>query len=217
MANPDKLTLQSLDNPNIKLTCQYNPNELKFNKSNAYSSDNQTKEDDQKKSFKGGNSLQITIDLLFDTSTLSRPQSVHNKYIRTLLALMKINKFKNENRPHHCKITWGQANFEPFKLEKGVITSVNVTYTMFSAQGMPIRAKASVTIETLQDKPAGTNPTSRTKPKRTWLVREGDTLDWIAYQEYGNPAHWRHIAEANNLLNPNRLRPGQILKLIPLT
>jgi nucleoid-associated protein YgaU len=41
-------------------------------------------------------------------------------------------------------------------------------------------------------------------------------LDWIAYQEYGAPAYWRHIAETNNLDDPKALYPGQILKLVPL-
>jgi nucleoid-associated protein YgaU len=41
-------------------------------------------------------------------------------------------------------------------------------------------------------------------------------LDWIAYQEYGDAAAWRHIAEVNNLHNPLSLVPGQLLKLTPL-
>ncbi len=48
------------------------------------------------------------------------------------------------------------------------------------------------------------------------MVHEGQTLDWIAYQEYGDPAYWRHIAETNDLANPKDLRPGQVLKLTPL-
>jgi nucleoid-associated protein YgaU len=47
-------------------------------------------------------------------------------------------------------------------------------------------------------------------------VVEGQTLDWIAYQEYGSPAAWRHIAETNSLDDPMNLTPGQILKLTPL-
>ena len=45
---------------------------------------------------------------------------------------------------------------------------------------------------------------------------EGERLDWIAYQEYGNPRHWRHIADVNDLANPFDLRSGQVLKLTPL-
>ncbi|NJM39843.1 MAG: LysM peptidoglycan-binding domain-containing protein [Anaerolineae bacterium] len=47
-------------------------------------------------------------------------------------------------------------------------------------------------------------------------MRAGETLDYIAYQHYGDAAQWRHIAQANNLLNPKNLRPGLVLKLTPL-
>jgi nucleoid-associated protein YgaU len=49
-----------------------------------------------------------------------------------------------------------------------------------------------------------------------WVVVEGQTLDWIAYQEYGSAAHWRHIADTNDLDDPRQLRSGQILNLVPL-
>jgi nucleoid-associated protein YgaU len=48
------------------------------------------------------------------------------------------------------------------------------------------------------------------------VVREGERLDWIAYQEYGRAAYWRHIAETNDLADPTDIRPGQILQLVPL-
>jgi nucleoid-associated protein YgaU len=47
-------------------------------------------------------------------------------------------------------------------------------------------------------------------------VHEGQSLDWIAYQEYGNPSCWRHIAEINDLDDPLNLQPGQVLKIVPL-
>ena len=39
---------------------------------------------------------------------------------------------------------------------------------------------------------------------------------WIAYKEYGDPNHWRHIAQANGITNPMALRPGQVLNIVPL-
>jgi hypothetical protein len=47
-------------------------------------------------------------------------------------------------------------------------------------------------------------------------VKEGETIDHIAFQEYGSSAAWRHLAEANNLDDPSRLQPGQRLLLVPL-
>jgi len=48
------------------------------------------------------------------------------------------------------------------------------------------------------------------------VVGAGETIDWIAFQEYGDPAEWRHIATTNNLLNAKDLTPGSVLKITPL-
>ena len=87
---------------------------------------------------------------------------------------------------------------------------------MFDPEGVPLRAKVGVTLLEVPVKQTGQNPTSRTDPRKVWVVQEGQTLDWIAYQEYGDSAHWRHIAETNDLVNPKDLYPGQMLKLVPL-
>jgi nucleoid-associated protein YgaU len=46
---------------------------------------------------------------------------------------------------------------------------------------------------------------------RTRRVTRTDTLHSIAAQEYGDPALWREIARANRLVNPQRIRPGDVL------
>ena len=48
------------------------------------------------------------------------------------------------------------------------------------------------------------------------MVKQGDTLSWIAGKEYGNPAEWRIIAEANGIDDPLNLTVGQELLIPPL-
>ena len=92
--------------------------------------------------------------------------------------------------------------------------SVNVTYTMFLPDGTPVRARAKVKMRQIEEGlHAPQNPTSRSVPRRVWVVKERQTLDWIAYKEYGDPALWRHLAQLNDLDNPLSLRPGQVLNL----
>src|SRR6266498_2257597 len=56
------------------------------------------------------------------------------------------------------------------------------------------------------------NPTSGgVGGERVWRVNAGDTLAWIAYQEYGDSTLWRPIADANRLTNVRRLTPGTML------
>ena len=101
---------------------------------------------------------------------------------------------------------------------KAVITDIKQKFTLFRYDGTPVRATLDITF--LQAKEEGRypgqNPTTIGKPgyKRR-MVKEGDSIDWIAYDEYGDSAMWRFIADTNNLNNPQRLRPGQVLAIAP--
>jgi nucleoid-associated protein YgaU len=50
---------------------------------------------------------------------------------------------------------------------------------------------------------------------KSYTVISGDTLSGIAKHFYGNANHWPQIFEANRdqLDNPDRIRPGQVLKI----
>ncbi|MCJ7622525.1 MAG: LysM peptidoglycan-binding domain-containing protein [Anaerolineaceae bacterium] len=61
---------------------------------------------------------------------------------------------------------------------------------------------------------ASQNPTTRTAARKTHVVQQGDRMDYLAYQEYGQPGLWREIASANDLDDPLDIQPGQIL-IIP--
>jgi nucleoid-associated protein YgaU len=105
--------------------------------------------------------------------------------------------------------SWGQT-----WLFKAVITSITQKFTMFIADGTPVRATLNVTFRQVEDEGAlaKQNPTSGgTGGERLWTVNEGDTLSWIAYQELGDTSRWREIADANRLTRVRRLRPGTML------
>ena len=51
---------------------------------------------------------------------------------------------------------------------------------------------------------------------KTRTFKRGDTLSGVAAAEYGNPKAWRPIAHANQIDNPRRLEPGQVLVIPPL-
>jgi nucleoid-associated protein YgaU len=99
---------------------------------------------------------------------------------------------------------------------KVIIKSCSISYTRFTPFGVPIRAVVSLTMEQQpsdwSDIP--TNPTSGGQPgRRTHVVRSGDSLPSIATAYYGRPGLWRRVAEVNRMVNPARLRPGQVVYL----
>jgi nucleoid-associated protein YgaU len=127
--------------------------------------------------------------------------------------LMEIDPTSKPPMPPTCQFDW--ANFKSFPV---FIVKVSLNFDLFSPEGKPLRAYADIQFKQATDdgKLVRQNPTSGSYARKIWTVLEGETLDWIAYQEYGDANAWRHIAEINGLNDPMNLRPGQLLKLTPL-
>jgi LysM repeat protein len=54
-------------------------------------------------------------------------------------------------------------------------------------------------------------PAAKAANKRTYTVAKGDSLWRIAEKMYGNGSDFKKIAKANNISNPDLIRPGQEL------
>jgi hypothetical protein len=162
--------------------------------------------------FRGGESAIFSLDLVFDTTVLDN-QDVRG-FTNQLLALTLKgagDSPKPKDPPPVVQFVWGDI-----MLFVAVIIQVQIAYTLFLASGVPVRARARVQFQQAfdGDAPKGAqNPTSRTDPRKTHIVQIGDRLDYLAFMEYGNPARWREIAEANDLDDPLAIKPGQILVL----
>lgn len=202
----------------IELECQFNPAQLKIKKRAKWEVEKGIKKERNAPipKFSGGEAATFDLDLVFDTTqeSSSSDRDVRN-YTNQLLKLTMLQGSGDDRKdPPRVKFQWGD-----FTLFTAVVTSVSIAFTLFDAGGTPVRAKASVDFlqyDTADDAQGAQNPTTRTEARRTHLVRQGERLDLIAYAEYGHPSHWRHLAEANGLLDPLDLRPGQILAVPPL-
>lgn len=109
--------------------------------------------------------------------------------------------------PPLVQLSWGTITSFP-----AFITSVQAKYTLFTPDGTPIRATCSVSMEEMPGDPLGQNPTSGAlSAHAVHKVVAGDSLASIAFREYGDPAMWRSLAEANNIDDPIRLTVGTTL------
>ncbi len=214
MTTPVKAEIVRADDTTKKVSCQFNPQDFSITRKITYKNNIKIGDDASNLEFEGGEAQDLTIPLFFDT-TLSG-EDVRNSY-EELLKMAKIDNDKkntttDKGEPPKVMFMWG--GFLSFK---AVITQITQKFLMFKANGTPVRAEVSVTFKQIGDeKREPQNPTSRTEARRTWVIHEGDRLDLIAHKEYGNAAHWKHIAETNDLADPFNLQPGQILKLTPL-
>ncbi|MGP4004434.1 CIS tube protein [Streptomyces sp. 8N706] len=106
---------------------------------------------------------------------------------------------------------WGSFSTVSFT---AYVSSVDATYTLFSTTGVPMRATCQVHLQEIPSKTAGQNPTSGAlTAQRVHRVVAGDSLQSLAWREYGDATAWRAIAEANGIDDPTVLPPGVELLL----
>jgi contractile injection system tube protein len=155
-----------------------------------------------------GQTRTLALELFFDGtrvgSSLTRAGDVR-LLLEPVVQLGRIQP--NTHAPPRIRFIWGVGlSF------RGIVDSIQQKFTLFTPAGIPVRATLTLSIKeykTLEEQLKELNLQSADHTKRR-VVRRGDTLDRIAFEEYGDPGKWRPIADANTDLvpDPRRLTPG---------
>jgi nucleoid-associated protein YgaU len=100
---------------------------------------------------------------------------------------------------------------------KCIVESVKQKFTLFSSEGIPLRATLTVALREYKTLDEQLKHLNLTSPDRThsYVTQNGDTLSRIAAQYYRGPGDWRSIADANGIEDPRRLTPGALLTIPP--
>ncbi|MGB3764869.1 MAG: peptidase M23 [Ornithinimicrobium sp.] len=190
---------------------QFNPKEVTIAKAAKWERDTSKK---AKKAglpeFKGAEPCKLTLEMFFD-ATATHDGSVVAAVERLFSCCTPTEESASKDKPTPplVMLKWGAISSFP-----AFVTSVSAKYTLFSAEGMPIRAVCSVSLEEMPDEAWRQNPTSGgLSARRAHQVIDGDTLAAIAYTEYGDPARWRDVAAYNGIDDPLRVPPGTTLLL----
>lgn len=188
---------------------EFNPKELTMGKEADWT----TNEAQQAQSapppqYKGPKASRLALELFLDDSA-ERRGTVVAKVEKLFACCVPKSSGGGNTSPPWVQFQWG--GITSFV---GYVSSVQARYTVFTPAGLPVRAVVSVTLQEFPSTPPRQNPTSGTLvPHREHVVVAGDTLQGIAYREYGDPARWREIAHANNIDDPARLPSGRRLLL----
>ena len=154
-----------------------------------------------------GNGRTLTMDLYFDTYTDGHGSDVTRKtnQVAKLLGI-------DGHAPPHVEFRWGEFAF------RAVVEQLAQRFTMFRSDGVPVRAKLTVTfkgVKPLAEQLKDPRRNSSDKTKQRTLT--ADSSIWlIAAKEYGDPRYWRLIARQNGIDDPAAIRPGTALVLPPL-
>lgn len=199
-----------------QINCMFNPASFKFSMSNSWRADPIPGLNTPAMRYSGGQSGTFSLSLLFDTTKVGTTVTAHTNKLINLMevdpTLVDYDATRNSGRPPWVKFHWG-AELHTFR---AVITSLDVSLTYFSNQGLPLRA--SVDASFTQFEPDANwvrqNPTSGTpSPSRTHIVSPGETLDRISARYYGDATKWRAIAVANAIADPLAVAPGTLLAI----
>jgi len=193
------------------LTVDYNPREYTFSKVAPWVEHHIQGMDAPAYQWTCGSPRQLNMELLFDA--YEEEGDARNVRLQT----DKLELFQmvdgDLHRPPILLIIWGD------KLHfRCLLRSLSTRFTMFLPSGVPVRAVANCQFTEFTPPEDQLQKEVRHSPDHTKrrVVKQGDTLSWIAGKEYGNPAEWRIIADANGISDPMRLRVGQELLIPPL-
>lgn len=206
--------------PEKEITVLFNPESYSISKSVTWSppqsaggSGGQTdrKVNAPTLTFGGGGSRQLTLELFFDVTEAVRKAAPSNSPLpdvrhetNKIVALTRmVRGTTDEEPPPVCELSWGQAPVGSDFPFMGVITSLTQKFTLFSADGRPLRANLNVTFLEFLDPEQDQRQTDPELTTR--IVRRGDRLSNIAAQVYDDPTQWRVIAQANRLSDPRNL------------
>jgi nucleoid-associated protein YgaU len=117
---------------------------------------------------------------------------------------------EKDPRPPFCRLSWGG---EAAVFFQGVLQSLEQTFTLFTENGTPVRAKLSCTFMEwwIDYKTLNEQISNSSGNVKTHVVKSGETLSSIADEKCNDPKSWRPIAEANGIDDPRVLTPGTVL------
>ncbi|MEU4984619.1 LysM peptidoglycan-binding domain-containing protein [Streptomyces sp. NPDC021969] len=166
-----------------------------------------------KPEFLGAEPREMTLEIFLDTSMKPGANTVLKK-VESLLDCCEVTAKSlaaDQPSPPWVVFEWGSFSTARFT---SYVASVEASYTLFSTTGVPIRATCQVSLVEIPGPTKGQNPTSGAlTAQRVHRVVAGDSLQSLAWREYGSANSWRAIAEANGIDDPSRLPTGTQLML----
>jgi len=158
--------------------------------------------------FTGADPCKLTMEMFFD-ATGTHDGSVVAAVEKLFSCCVPTEKTRSETKPVPPLVVFNWGNITSFP---AFITQVSAKYTLFSADGTPIRATCAVSLEEMPGESRPQNPTSGSLAvRRVHTVIVGDSLASVAYAEYGDPTLWRDLAAFNRVDDPLRIPLGTVL------
>jgi hypothetical protein len=210
-----KATIKS-EEAGVTIECKFNPTQYTYTKKPGWAMSAPHAKSLAVMTFHSIPPAVLKLQVFLDGTEDAASQKDLKKSIGDLLKLVTVDKSRTDannkqGRPPTCIFSWGSF----FSFE-AAITSLLLTYTLFLDDGTPVRATADVEFTQLEDKNAfpGTNPTSGgVTGERIHRLGPRETLELVAWSEFGDTSLWRPLAAFNDIDDPLRVRAGDSILL----
>ena len=208
---------------------QFNPTELAFSKAIQLAEIGIPGLDAPIQQFVRGQAEKLTLELFFDTTDTGMDAGARSvtKLTDQIYSLVKIHG--ESHATPVCEFSWNPTRFPGADLADGqagqkrnsfrcIVESVSQKFTLFSPQGIPLRATVSVALREYRPLDKQLQELNLQSPDHTRVhsVQRGDTLTGIAGRLYESPAEWRRLATHNLITDPRRLSPSRLLEIPPV-
>lgn len=209
----ERAEIYEKDRQSSAVKFQFNPESISFTKSATWQEqETQSAESAPVRQFGGAGAIELSLKLLLD-DTIEGGSSVADR-VNRLASWTNPKEESRESKPEPATLVfnWGRFSIGVNRQFECHLKSVGVDYTMFSPEGIPLRANCEVKLIGTGSISWGQNPTSGGREAaRSTLVAPDDSLAALSQRHYGTPNRWRDVAEFNDIDNPFTLVIGSEL------
>lgn len=207
---------------------QFNPTEYTLDKQLQIGEATIPGLDSPLQQFVRGNAEKLTLDLFCDTTEHGMGETAVSVTTETdkIFQLIRIDPARHA--PPVLAFLWG-PEFPGNRLlrdEAGqrreafpcVMESIRQKFTLFSPDGVPLRATLTVSLREYRDLENQFAQIKPSSPDRTHVhvLQQADTLAAVSQRFYDKPSRWRAIADENRIEDPRRTVPGRFVRVPPL-
>lgn len=158
-------------------------------------------------------SEKLSFELMLDGTGSTGTTSIFSVAAQIAnLKLVTYNYFSTEHEPCAVLIVWGTMCF------LGRLTSMDITYTLFSSSGVPLRATVSVSFDEYLSDQEQAALAKKSSPDLTHIIefKAGDTLPLLCNKVYKDSSYYLEVARVNHLTSTRHIQPGTKLYFPPL-
>ncbi len=156
---------------------------------------------------------ELSLDLVLDGTGVDPGVTGRQSVDRRVQEFLDLTYAYNGSihEPNYLHVQWGSLKFDCRLLK------VEVKYTLFDRQGVPLRAELKVELISDDEASRRKRVENRTSPDLTHarIVRAGDTLPLLTRSIYGTSTRYLDVARYNDLDDFRNIVPGRQLLFPP--